>query len=122
MVDTTRGEGLAYRDGGRGILRPIIVWLNDSPVPGVTQGLKEGLLGMRVGGKRTFTVPAGQGFGASTVLGPYAVIPGGSALTYSVEVLRLSRVPSDLMKGVVRCSQGGMSASIDGCANIVPLE
>lgn len=60
-----------YRDGGRGALRPVIIRLGGGPVPGICAGLQDGLKGMRVGGRRTFTVPASLGFGGETVLGPY---------------------------------------------------
>ncbi len=39
--------GLKYRDGGAGILRPAMIRLGGDPVPGICQGLKMGLTGMR---------------------------------------------------------------------------
>lgn len=42
-----------------GVLRPAIIRLGGDPVPGVCKGLRLGLEGMRVGGKRSFVVPAG---------------------------------------------------------------
>lgn len=60
-----------YRDGGKGKLRPALITLGGPPVPGVCAGLQQGIEGMRVGGRRTFTVPPALGFGAATVLGPY---------------------------------------------------
>lgn len=71
VFDTTRGEGLTYRDGGAGLLRPAIVRLGSGPVPGICAGLERGLVGMTVGGKRTVTFPASLGFGGQTVLAPY---------------------------------------------------
>ena len=43
--------------------RPTIVRLGGDPVPGLVRGLKAGLQGMRVGGRRTISVPAELGFG-----------------------------------------------------------
>ena len=54
----------AYRDGGMGISRPAIVQLGSGPVPGLCRGLRLGLEGMAVGGKRTLLVPPDFGFGS----------------------------------------------------------
>jgi FKBP-type peptidyl-prolyl cis-trans isomerase len=54
-----------------GALRPVIIRLGGEPVPGVCKGLNRGITGMRVGGRRTFTVPSVLGFGSGMVLGPY---------------------------------------------------
>jgi FKBP-type peptidyl-prolyl cis-trans isomerase len=43
-----------------GVLRPAMIKLGGDPVPGVCKGLKAGLTGMRVGGKRSFVVPPGE--------------------------------------------------------------
>ena len=61
----------AYRDGGMGALRPVIIRLGGEPVPGICEGLNRGIAGMRVGGRRTFAVPPALGFGSGMVLGPY---------------------------------------------------
>jgi len=85
VFDSTRG-GLTYLDGGPGVYRPMIVRLGGGPVPGICAGLKQGLLGTRVGSVRTIQVPAELGFGSQSVAGPYAVVPGGSALVYEVRL------------------------------------
>ena len=54
-----------------GVLRPVVIRLAADPVPGVCEGLKQGLQGMRVGGKRTVRVPAALGFGAAPAVAPY---------------------------------------------------
>lgn len=41
------------------MFRPVIIRLSGDPVPGICVGLRKGLEGMRVGGKRTFVVPPG---------------------------------------------------------------
>jgi len=121
VFDSTRG-GLMYRDGGLGVLRPVIIRLGGDPVPGICAGLRQGLLGMTVGGRRTFSVPPELGF-RSTVLAPYAVVPGGAALQYEVELLRLSaRGPDELTKGVERCGQGGAGAQTEKCGEITYAE
>lgn len=62
---------------------------------------------MRVGGKRTVVVPPELGFGSAAVLAPYAVLPGGSAVCYEVELLRLSSKGPDAMMKVGRGGGGG---------------
>ncbi|GFH08414.1 peptidylprolyl isomerase [Haematococcus lacustris] len=71
-----------YRDGGLGVMRPIILRLGGGPVPGVCAGLQQGVRGMRVGGRRTFVVPP---------------VPLGSSLQY---------------EGVERCGQGGAAQQV----------
>ena len=91
--------------------------------PGVCDGLKAALLGMRVGGTRTVTVPPELGFGQAQVAAPYAVVPPGSTLRYEVQVLRLSSSgPDALFAGVSQCSVGGAGAQMAGCDAIVPQE
>jgi len=121
VFDTTRG-GLKYRDGGEGTFRPIIVRVNGDPVPGVVEGLQQGLIGMSAGGKKTFTFPSSLGFGSSTVMAPYGIVPANAQLTYEVEVLRVSNSgPDELMKYINKCGQGGAGAQESGCKDIVPM-
>ncbi|KAL6748957.1 hypothetical protein V8C86DRAFT_2863006 [Haematococcus lacustris] len=121
VFDSTRG-GLLYRDGGLGVMRPIILRLGGGPVPGVCAGLQQGVRGMRVGGRRTFVVPPELGFSTS-VNAPYATVPLGSSLQYEVELIRLStRGPDDLTRGVERCGQGGAAQQVAKCADIQPAE
>ncbi|KAF8068417.1 fpr2 [Scenedesmus sp. PABB004] len=124
VFDSTRGgDGLRYRDGGRGVLRPAALRVGGGPVPGVCPGLEAALLGMKIGGHRTVLVPPELGFGASDVLGPYAGVPGGSTLRYELELLRVSaRGPDAMMAGLSQCSAGGASASTANCAVIEPAE
>lgn len=124
VFDSTIGDGLRYRDGGRGVTRPAIVRLSrDSPVPGITEGLQMGLTGMAIGGKRVFTVPPQLGFGSQTVLAPYAVVPANSTLRYEVQLLRLSRTgPDNLTAGIVQCGQGGAGQQTAGCGKITFAE
>jgi hypothetical protein len=84
VFDSTRGEGLTYRDGGAGKTRPAVVRLGGAPTqPGVCLGLQEALSGMRIGGRRTVTVPAALGFGNQPALAPYAIVPGQPCNTRS---------------------------------------
>ena len=128
MVDTTLG-GEKYFTNGRqqsvqpAAARPVIVKVNDliTPVPGQPKGLKKGVEGMRVGGVRTFEVA--DCFGPSPVRSPYALIPGGSTVTYEVTVLRLSDTgPDALFKDVAGCGLGGANTMVNGCEAIVPAE
>ena len=119
VFDSTRG-GLNYRDGGLGVFRPVIVQLGStSPTPGIIKGLREGLYGMKVGGKRTILVQPEKGFGGQLVGAPYAVVPPNSVLRYEIELLRLStKGPDELTRGIARCGTGGASASSEACKAI----
>ncbi|GAX85884.1 hypothetical protein CEUSTIGMA_g13300.t1 [Chlamydomonas eustigma] len=122
VFDSTRG-GLRYRDGGPGVFRPAAVQLGSGPVPGLCQGLRKGLEGMRIGGKRTIIVSPQLGFGSVTVGAPYAVVPANSTLRYEVELIRIStRGPDELTQGIIKCGAGGAGASSENCEAIEPAE
>jgi len=53
----------------------------------VIKGWEEGVQGMRVGGKRQIIVPARLGYGERGAGG--GVIPGGAALVFELELLRM---------------------------------
>jgi|UniRef100_A0A7S0PKR8 hypothetical protein len=130
--DTTLG-GLVYDTNASGTgsvsitpaeAMPKVISLDkNNPVPGVPPGLIEGIIGMRVGGERTFEVPSAVGFGDSAVKSPYALIPGGTTLKYSVKLIRLSSTgPDALFKGVYNCSLGGANKMTSGCGAVEPSE
>eukprot|EP00878_Enallax_costatus_P018145 GHUV01019092.1.p2 GENE.GHUV01019092.1~~GHUV01019092.1.p2 ORF type:complete len:181 (+),score=46.44 GHUV01019092.1:1763-2305(+) len=122
VFDSTRG-GLRYRDGGLGVFRPLAFQLSGYPQPGICEGLQQALLGMKIGGKRSVLVPAFLGFGNTTALAPYGVVPAGSKLRYDIELVRVSsRGPDAMWKGISQCSAGGASGSADNCSNVQPAE
>lgn len=51
----------------------------------VIQGWHDGIVGMRVGGRRILTIPPEFGYGMSD----YGPIPGGSTLIFEIELLRV---------------------------------
>ena len=132
MFDTTYG-GQKFDTNSAGVgsqsievapERPVVLNLSSEyPVPGVPEGLRAGVRGMRVGGTREFLVPPELGFGDVVVRSPYATIPAGSTLRYTVKVLRLSTTgPDALFKGVTRCGRGGASAQSSGCGSVEAAE
>jgi len=52
----------------------------------VIKGWEEGVVGMKVGGKRILVIPAEKGYGAAG-FGP---IPGGATLIFSIELLKVN--------------------------------
>lgn len=62
---------------------------------GVVPGFRDGLLGMRVGGRRTIVIPSDQGYGATSVKDAAGkiLIPRQSTLVFQVELLRVHNVP-----------------------------
>lgn len=51
----------------------------------VIEGWDEGLVGMKVGGKRKLTVPPSKGYGYED----YSSIPGGSTLIFEIDLLAI---------------------------------
>lgn len=98
-VEIERGEGAAVGRGARVTLHYRLSLADGSPVADTrrdrrplvlrlgadqaVRGLEEGLLGMRVGGRRRIEVPAAHGYGRRTLPG----IPAGSDLIFVVDLL-----------------------------------
>lgn len=52
----------------------------------VIKGWEEGVVGMKVGGKRILVIPAAMGYGSKG----YGPIPGGATLIFSIELLKVN--------------------------------
>jgi FKBP-type peptidyl-prolyl cis-trans isomerase FkpA len=59
------------------------VGTNESAITGFSQGV----LGMKVGGKRTILIPSSLGYGAGGV--PGTIIPGNAGLVFEVELVKV---------------------------------
>ena len=56
-------------------------------VGNVIEGWDKGITGMRVGGKRTISIPPELGYG----MNDYGIIPGGSTLIFEIELLKVEK-------------------------------
>jgi len=58
-------------------------------------GFRDGLMGLRVGGRRKIVIPSSQGYGGASVkdVDGSIRIPRQSTLVFSVEMLRVNNVP-----------------------------
>jgi peptidylprolyl isomerase len=105
-TDTKTGEGAAARAGNK-VSVHYTGWLSDNGAKGkkfdssvdrgqpfqftlgqhqVIAGWDEGVAGMKVGGKRTLTIPPELGYGAR---GAGGVIPPNATLIFDVELLQV---------------------------------
>ncbi len=96
---TVHYRGWLYQDGRKGEMfedtyqqpEPLTFRLGREQV---IPGWDEGLVGMRVGGKRSLEVPPEKGFGTQVS----ARIPSGSILYFEIELLEIPRVASQVLK------------------------
>ena len=102
--DLTTGEGAEVSGRGQTVVVHYTGWLEDGtkfdssldrndpfsfPVDAgyVIKGWDEGVVGMKIGGKRKLTIPADLGYGAS---GAGGVIPPNATLIFEIDLLEIS--------------------------------
>lgn len=73
VIDTSRSRGRPFK--------------YTSASGQVIQGWDQGVMGMKVGGKRKLVIPSSLGYGDA---GAGALIPGGSTLYFDIELLNVS--------------------------------
>ncbi|KAK3234024.1 hypothetical protein CYMTET_55708 [Cymbomonas tetramitiformis] len=94
--------------------KPIAFVYGGRPFAGICKGMMDGLEGMQPGGRRTIYVPPELGFGqAPSVIKqatcdgifcdrgpppPDVVVPPNSALKYEVELIKVSKIPAQMMR------------------------
>jgi FKBP-type peptidyl-prolyl cis-trans isomerase FkpA len=66
---------------------------------GTVTGFREGLQGMRVGGRRTIVIPSELGYGSTSVKeGGKIIIPRQSTLVFQVELLKVHNVAATSLR------------------------
>eukprot|EP00467_Chlorarachnion_reptans_P017059 CAMPEP_0114520782 /NCGR_PEP_ID=MMETSP0109-20121206/19809_1 /TAXON_ID=29199 /ORGANISM="Chlorarachnion reptans, Strain CCCM449" /LENGTH=183 /DNA_ID=CAMNT_0001701789 /DNA_START=169 /DNA_END=717 /DNA_ORIENTATION=+ len=86
VFDSTRG-GMQFLNGGQSEFQPRLFQLNiNNPQPGIVKGLYSGIEGMKVGEVRKVAIPPSEGFGSSSTMGPFAVIPPNTEIEYEVRI------------------------------------
>jgi hypothetical protein len=96
------------------------------PVTGVVPGFSEGLKIMQRGGKYRLWIPAELGYGPEDQRNPQTgevVIPGGSELTFDVELLEFkSRAEIEAMQKQMQQQQGSAGDPAGGAPQGLPPE
>jgi len=77
----------------------------------VIKGWDQGMIGIKVGGKRNLTIPASLGYGAQ---GAPPDIPGGATLKFDVTAIKIDRIPVKVLKqGKGPAAKGGDSCELN---------
>ena len=91
LYSTTAADHKGTQFATSSVSGPLVAQLGQNP-PQLIAGLEQGLIGMKVGGRRQIVVPPEMGYG--TTGAPQAGIPGNATLLFIIDLEQAATVTS----------------------------